>query len=264
MSHHHHHDAVRKAEFSERALAFAVDVALFVAAWFLILKAIEPDLPALLNPKGAVVTAFLTALFLVYQAFFSCEGRVSAGKKLLGLRVTDASGEPLELGWAVMRSLGYVPSSIFTAGFFWALLDPQGRAWQDYTAGSFVVADRPLGRRAPALRLAAGTLVVAFALTAGWFNIWEPRYLKIMTVANAKAGLVEVKTLQSVYHQRNGRYAGSLFALAEVSSDPRGFLRDMSGLYDLEAFRFKSDHAKWAVATRARDVDGTLVAVSGP
>jgi hypothetical protein len=38
----------------------------------------------------------------------------------------------------------------------------------------------------------------------------------------------------------------------------------MAVLYDLKAFRFKSDRSSWAVATRARDVDSTLVAAHGP
>jgi uncharacterized RDD family membrane protein YckC len=260
-----HHDTFRRAEFSERALAFAADYALFAALWYLILKAIDPSLSVFLNEKGIVVTAFLIALFLVYQAFFSCEGRVTLGKRLLGLRVADGEGRPLDLGRALMRAIGYIPSSFFTLGFFWALIDPNGRAWHDLAAGSGVVSDDPVGRvRGPVLRLAAGTLVIAFALAAGWNGIWEPRYLKLITVAHAKAGLSEVKTLQASYYQRNGRYAGSLFALAEVSVDPQGFLRDMAVLYDLKAFRFKSDRASWAVATRARDVDSTLVAAHGP
>jgi uncharacterized RDD family membrane protein YckC len=259
------HPAVRKAEFAERALAFAADYALFAAIWFVILKAVDPDLPVFLNEKGLIITAFLAALFLVYQAFFSCEGRATIGKRLLGLRVTDAEGEPLDLSRALIRAIAYVPSSFFTLGFFWALVDPSSRAWHDLAAGSGVVSDLPPGRvRGPILRLAAGTLVIAFALAVGWNGIWEPRYLKIMTVAHAKAGLIEVKTLQASYHQRNGRYAGSLFALAEVSADPQGFLRDMAVLCDLKAFRFKSDSVSWAVATRARDVDATLIAAHGP
>lgn len=262
---HQHHSHLRKAEFSERALAFTADYALFAAFWYIILKAIDPGLPVRLNEQGTGVALFLTALFLVYQAFFACEGRVSLGKRLLGLRVADGEGEPLDLGRSIMRSLAYIPSSFFTLGFFWALIDGKGRAWQDYTAGSQVVSDRPLGRgRRGALRFAAGLVVIALALVSGWNNIWEPRYLKIMTVAHAKAGLSEVQTLQASYHKRNGRYAGSLFALAEVSVDPRGFLRDMAVLYDLDAFRFKADKNSWAVATRARDVDSTLVAVNGP
>ena len=263
MTQHHH--AVRKAEFSERALAFTADYALFAAVWYIILKAIDPGLPVLLNEQGTKVTLFLVALFLVYQAFFACEGRVSFGKRLLGLRVADGEGEPLDLNRSVLRALSYIPSSILTLGFFWSLVDPEGRAWQDLAAGSKVVSDHPLGHgRRSSLRFAAGLIIVTFALAAGWSNIWEARYHKIMSVAHAKAGLTEVQTLQAAYHKRNGRYAGSLYALAEVSIDPRGFLRDMAVLYDFDAFRFKADRANWAVATRARDVDQTLVAVSGP
>lgn len=265
MSHQHHHPSVRKAEFSERALAFAADYALFAWAWYLILKAIDPGLPVLLNERGTAVSLFLIALFLVYQAFFACEGRASFGKRLLGLRVTDGAGEPLDLGRSIMRSLAYIPSSFFTLGFFWALVDPKGRAWQDFTAGSEVVSDRPLGfGRLAGTRFAAGLVLIALALVSGWNGIWEPRYHKILAVAHAKAGLIEVQNLQTVYHQRNGRYAGSLFALAEVSVDPRGFLRDMAVVCDFDAFRFRADRSSWAVATRARDVDSTLVAVSGP
>jgi uncharacterized RDD family membrane protein YckC len=255
----------RKAEFSERALAFAADYALFAAAWVLILKAIDHDLPVLLNEKGTVVIAFLAAAFIVYQAFFSCDGRATIGKRLFGLRVADSEGEPLDFGHAVTRAFSYLPSSIFTLGFFWALIDPKGRAWHDFAAGSEVLSERPSGgARGTLVRLAGGMLVIAFALAAGWSGIWEARYLKLMTVAHAKAGLEEVKTLQASYHQRNGRYAGSLFSLAEASVDPRGFLRDMSVLYDVKSFRFKADKTSYVVVTRARDVDSTLVAISEP
>lgn len=274
MSHHNHHQPhhqphhqthARKADFAERALAFAADYALFAVAWVIILKAIDPELPVLLNEKGTVAIAFLAAAFVVYQAYFSCEGRVTLGKRLLGLRVADADGDPLDFGTAVIRSLSYISSSIFTLGFFWALVDEKGRAWHDLAAGSSVLAARRNGAgRRSVLRLAAGTLVVALALAVGWNGIWEPRYLKLMTVAHAKASLSEIQTLQASYHRRNGRYAGSLYALAGESLDPRGFLRDMSALYDVKSFRFKADKTSYAVATRARDVDSTLVAVSGP
>lgn len=263
MSQHHH--VSRRAEFAERALAFAADYALFAGAWILILKFLDPGLPVLLNEKGTVVVAFLAALFIVYQAIFACDGRATLGKRLLGLRVAGADGEPLDFGRSVMRALAYVPSSFLTLGFFWALIDPNGRAWHDFAAGSSVLTDRPHGgARGAAIRLAAGTLVIAFALASGWNGIWEPRYLKLMTVARAKASLAEVRTLQASYHRRNGRYAGSLYALAEASLDPRAFLRDMAVLYDVKSFRFQADKTGYVVVTRARDVDATLVAVSGP
>jgi len=261
----HHNTVSRNAEFGERVLAFAADYALFAGAWVLILKVLDRDLPVLLNEKGTAVIAFLAALFILYQAFFSCDGRVTAGKKLLGLRVAGADGEPLDLGRAITRSLALIPSSFFTLGFFWALIDPRGRTWHDLAAGSGVVTDRPAeGARVVVRRLAAGTLVIAFSLAAGWNGIWEARYLKLMTVAHAKASLVEVKTLQASYFQRNGRYAGSLYALAEASLDPVAFLRDMSALYDVRTFRIQADKTSYVAVARARDVDATLVAISGP
>lgn len=257
--------AVRPAVFSERALAFAADYALFAAIWAALVKASDPALPVLHNERGALVGLLLAAAFLVYQAFFSCEGRVTLGKRLLGLRVADAEGEPLSLGAALFRTACYGPSSFFYLGFFWSLLDPRGRTWHDLAAGSLVVTAAPLtDRRRLASRGAAGLLLAAFAGLWGWRNLYEERYLRIMTVAHAKAGLEEVRTLQELYKLKHGRYAGGLMALSSASLDPQGFLRDASALYRLSSFRFEADAKSYSVIVRAKDPRGTLVAVSGP
>lgn len=255
----------RQADFSERALAFAADGLLFVLGAAVTLKAVAPAEPLAVHPKAGAALLIWGAAFLAYQAFFSCEGRVSLGKRLLGLRVTDAAGEPLELGAAIGRTLGYLVSQIFTAGFLWALIDPNGRALHDLPFGSLVVSDRELGSgRRFAVRAAAGFLMVAFAAGWGWQNIWAPRYERIMTVAYAREGLNEYATLQESYKRLHGRYAENAFALAQVSIDPTGFLRDTAALYDQGRVAIKADRDHFAIAARANDVDKTLVAVSGP
>lgn len=255
----------RPAEFSERVLAFAADGALFAAAWALTLKAVAPGEPLFLHPKGAAAFLVWGALFLGYQAWFSSEGRVSLGKGLLGLRVVGPDGEPLGLIAAAGRSLGYLVSQIFTAGFLWALLDPNGRALHDLPFGSLVVADGELaGGRRVVLRLAAGGLLTAFAGVWGWQNIWAPRYERIMTVAYARSGLNEFSTLQESYKRVHGRYADNMFALAQVSVDPTGFLRDTAALYDRGRVAITVDRGHYVIAARANDVDKTLVAISGP
>jgi uncharacterized RDD family membrane protein YckC len=253
----------RQADFSERVLALAVDYALFAGLWALLLKAIDPSVPLLENPKGSLLSVALTGFFLLYQAVFSSEGRASLGKRLVGLRVVDGEGEPLSLGAALFRAACYVPSSIMSLGFFWALVDPHGRGWHDLAVGSRVVGLRPASGFAPQ-RLAAGVLVTTFALAWGWTGIWEERYLKLMTVSYARAGMSEIQQLQKAYKAKHGRYAESLFSLATASIDPRGFLHDASALYELSTFRFKADRNSYTIVARARDVDGTLVAVSGP
>jgi uncharacterized RDD family membrane protein YckC len=256
---------LRKADFSERALAFAADGALFAAGWVLTLKAVAPGEPLIVHPKGAAALLVWGGLFLAYQAYFSSEGRVTAGKRLLGLRVVDREGEPLDLARAAGRSLGYLVSQIFTAGFLWALIDSNGRAWHDLPFGSLVVSDRGLPTaRLVSMRLAAGALLVAFAGAWGWQNIWAPRYERIMTVAYARNSLDEYVVLQQSYKQAHGRYADNVFALAQVSVDPTGFLRDSAALYDRGRVAITADRDHFTIVARANDVDKTLVAVSGP
>lgn len=260
-----HHDHLRGAEFSERALAFAIDYSLFAALWAVTLKAVSPSTPLMENHNGSLVVLLMTALFVVYQAFFSCEGRVSLGKKAMGLRVVGRDDEPLDLGHGLVRSLAYLPSSFMSLGFFWALVDPQARAWHDLAAGSRVAALRPLGHnRRAASRFATGLMLAGFAALWGWRNIWEPRYLKIMNVAYADVGLHEIKSLQETYRLRHGKYADNLISLAAVSVDPRGFMLDMASLYDLKTFKFATTPSGYEVAARAKDVDHTIVALVGP
>lgn len=256
---------LRKADFSERALAFALDAAPFALAWTLTLKAIAPDGSVLFHPKGAAAALIWGALFLGYQAFFSSEGRASLGKHLLGLRVVGADGEPLGLVSAAGRTLGYLVSQIFTAGFLWAILDSNGRALHDLPFGSLVVADSEFsGGRRLAMRAAAGGLLTVFAAAWGWQNIWAPRYERIMTVAYARNGLDEYAVLQESYKRVHGRYADNMFALAQVSLSPTEFLRDSAALYDRGQVAIRADREHFTIAARANDVDKTLVAISGP
>lgn len=256
---------LRNAAFSERALAFAADAALFLGAWVLTLKALDPDAPVFAHPKGAAAALLWGALFLGYQAYFSSEGRVTLGKALLGLRVIGHDGEPLDIAHGAGRALGYLVSQIFTAGFLWALVDPDGRALHDLPFATLVVSDRPLGTgRAVAARFAAAAVIVAFAGFYAWQNVWAPRYERIMTVAYARDGLREYVVLQKTYKREHGRYAENLFALATVSMDPRGFLQDAAALYDRGAVGITADRDHFSIAARANDVDKTLVAISGP
>ena len=257
---------LRPAAFSERALAFAADASLFVGAWALTLKALDSSMPLTANPKGAAAALLWGGLFLAYQSYFSSEGRVTLGKRFFGLQIIGADGEALDLVQGTVRSLGYVVSQmLFTAGFLWALIDPNGRALHDMPFGSLVVSDRPLGKgRGLAVRFAAGTLIAAIAGFWGWQNVWGTRYDRIMTVAYARSGLNEYAVLQKAYRREHGRYAENMFALAAVSIDPRGFLRGSAALYDRGRVAITADADHFSIAARANDSDRTLVAISGP
>lgn len=256
---------LRSADFSERALAFALDGAAFAVLWAAVVKATDPSASLSANPKGAVAGLALAGVFLLYQAWFSCDGRVSLGKAALGLRVIGQDGEPLDLARSLVRTFGYLFSQFFLAGFLWALFDGEGRAAHDLPIGSRVVSGRPFGGgRKLAFRFAAGLMLTAFAGHWGWENIWQPRYQRILTVSYARAGLQEYVQLQESYKTAHGRYADNVFSLATMSVDPQGFLRDGVALFDRGRVAIQADQKHFVMVARANDVDKTLVAVSGP
>ncbi|HXS99638.1 MAG TPA: RDD family protein [Elusimicrobiota bacterium] len=260
-----HQPTPRQASFSERTVAFAADAAPFLAGWVLTLKALDAGAPVTAHPKGAAAALLWGGLFLASQAYFSSEGRVTPGKRLLGLRVVGHDGEAPSLAHGIGRSLGYLVSQFFAAGFLWSLLDPNGRALHDLPFATLVVADRPArAGRSFATRFAAAALIAGFAGFYGWENVWAPRYERLMTVAYAKDGLREYAVLQRTYKLQHGRYADSKLALAAVSMDPRGFLQDSAALYDQGAVGITADKDHFSIAARANDVDKTLVAISGP
>lgn len=248
------------ADFAERLVAFSVDYALFFLGGQLSLMALSRF--AVL-PENEWVLLW-NALFLLYQAYASCEGRVSLGKRLLGLKVVTVDSEPLSLGQSIIRALAYIPGSVLSLGFLWSLIGPNRQGWHDMAAGSYVVLVRP--RRGPALarvRAAAFGCLVIFGVAWMWQNVWAQRYYSTLTVAYAHVGMDEIALLQKRHLREKGRYAGDLLSLSMVSGDPRAFLRDMAGLYDLKGFEIKTSRLGYTVSARARNTLSTPVSFSG-
>lgn len=247
------------ARFSERVLAFCLDAAPFALGhWALFGLAFRGDVTS----SGYVLYMSLwTALFLIYQVFMSCEGRVSLGKRLLAIRVVDANNEPLDLGQAVMRSLTYLVSSVLSLGFLWSLFNRSRQCWHDMVVGSVVVS---VGERSPraVLLTRAGAFACLTVLGAGymWNTVWSHRYYHIRAVVAAQVGLEEMARLQELHRVSTGRYAGSVFALSKVSVKPMTFLRDMATVYDPEyGVTIEAGKKGYTILARARDRRHTLV-----
>ena len=254
------------AAFSDRVVAFSMDILLFMAGYLLTLKLFFSQYPVLLNPHAGLWSVLWTALFLAYQAYSSCEGRRSIGKALLGIRVVTLDREPLGLGAAILRSATYLVSSILNLGFVWALFNPTAQCWHDMVVGSVVVQDEPKG---PGLRLLVrATATACLVVVAGqwyWHAILSTRYQRVMDVAYARVGLKEISTLERLYYRRHGRYAESLTALAPLTGAPDLFLRDMGRLFDERAgVRIQTTKSGFTINARATDDYRTLIAYNGP
>ncbi|MBI3288089.1 MAG: RDD family protein [Elusimicrobia bacterium] len=243
----------RLASFPERALAFSIDYALFAVAFGL-------------SPRGPAWVALCGAGFVAYQAFFSCGGRASLGKSLLGLRVVNLHEEPLRWDAALIRSATYLVSSVLSLGFLYALVNRNRQAWHDLAAGSCVVCGRERGGFEAALIQAGGLACLSLFVGAwAWQNVGRPQQERAQAVGYANEGLSEIKSLQQTYYARYGRYAPDLFALAEVSADPRAFLRDMAVLFgSQEDVRIQVNARGYRIEAFANDEARTLVAANGP
>lgn len=260
MSWNDENSELHLADFAERLVAFSIDYGVFFLGGQLSLAAFS----GVANIPENEWVLLWNALFLLYQAYASCDGRVSFGKHLLGLKVVTVDSEPLSLGAAVIRTLCYIPGSILSLGFLWSLLSPNRQAWHDQAAGSYVVLTGTRHKlRLARVRAAAFGCLVLFGVAWMWQNVWAQRYYQTMTVAYANVGMDEIALLQRRHLREKGRYAGDLITLSMVSGDPRGFLRDMAGLYDLNGFVIKTSKSGYTILARARDTQATTVSYSG-
>lgn len=83
-------------------------------------------------------TGLLLSIFY-YAGMWSSSGQ-TIGKSMLGIRVVGRDGEPLSLGRALLRWVGYVVSGlVFSIGFLWINFSKQRRGWHDLIAGSYVI-----------------------------------------------------------------------------------------------------------------------------
>ncbi|MBI5624974.1 MAG: RDD family protein [Elusimicrobia bacterium] len=251
------------ARFSERVVAFCLDAAPFALGFSL---SFDLALPGRVTGGGyALYLALWTGLFLVYQAFFSSDGRVSLGKRLMGLKVVDLEVEPLGIGQALMRSVTYLVSSVLSLGFLWSLVSKSRQCWHDMVVGSVVVRVAHRGPRG-LLLARAGAFACLMLLAAGymWTNVWARRFYGIRAVVFAKMGLDEMAQLQRIHHLSTGRFAEDLFTLSKFSVQPRAFMEHMTLLYDLDyGVRFKVTKDGYTILARAKNPGRTMVRQSG-
>ena len=100
--------------------------------------------PAAWAASWPPLLAFAGLLVLWHAGFESSRRQAAPGKRLLGLRVTDASGGPPGFVRALARQLaGSLSWLTLNLGHLMALAGPEHRALHDRIAGTRVLATRP-------------------------------------------------------------------------------------------------------------------------
>ncbi|NPV05675.1 MAG: RDD family protein [Syntrophaceae bacterium] len=106
-------------------------------------RAMSADPEALLELGGRVFLLYQTVTVLLDMAYFTYFHGTTGqtpGKRLLGLRVVQETGEPIGFGTAFLRWVGYIVSGIpMLMGFLWAGADRRKQGWHDKIAGTVVI-----------------------------------------------------------------------------------------------------------------------------
>ena len=127
------------AGFFRRLIAIVID-------WFLL--SLIADLVRFVYTFGSrtdpgfvdMAMGFSILIFFLYFTLLTGESGQTLGKMLLGIKVVGAEGEPISYTRALVRTIGYIPSSFFFClGFLWSIWDRKHQTWHDKIAGTIVV-----------------------------------------------------------------------------------------------------------------------------
>ena len=104
---------------------------IIIGIGFLILGVISSVVPVL----GLL---FILLFFYWFYNEMKCQ---TPGRRLLGIRVVNESGDPISFWRGILRGIiGKTVSGIFLyLGFIWAAFDREKRGWHDKIAGTYVV-----------------------------------------------------------------------------------------------------------------------------
>ena len=145
----------RYSGFWRRGFAFAIDqFILYLLSLILLVVGLlaqetgsstgrAVSVETVLVGMGSFALLHMLASFLTAVAYFTWFHGISGqtpGKMLFGLRVVQASGQPMTVGVAFLRTVGYLISGLFFwLGFLWIAFDGKKQGWHDKIAATVVL-----------------------------------------------------------------------------------------------------------------------------
>ncbi|CAN5155785.1 RDD family protein [soil metagenome] len=119
----------RYAGFWIRVVAGLIDGVLLAAVGYIIKQILgESDAIAVVIGAG------------YYIGMWIKNDGMTIGKKLMGIKVIQTNGQPIDIKTGVLRYIGYVVSAmVLFIGFIWVAFDKNKQGWHDKIASTFVV-----------------------------------------------------------------------------------------------------------------------------
>lgn len=258
---HQEEELVPMAGVMERFVALLIDFSLVFIPYQILLvfvfRWLQPDLEQIywLLAGGNIP-------FILYETVFTCGGRSTLGKLLVGVRVVDKNtGEPLGFFRALVRALGYYVSAVpLMCGFLLAFIDSDRRALQDMLAGSVVVQARPKSWGEKTLLFLCGLVI----LTAFGYYFYSQifgagSWAQQRLILRAQKHVEKIGYLEELHRIHFGVYTNDLLRLSILSGDPVQFQRDTHKALDRKDFRIGVGPDGYKIKARATDVRHTPV-----
>ncbi|MBO7237922.1 MAG: RDD family protein [Elusimicrobiaceae bacterium] len=249
------------AGVAERFVALLIDGALvlFVYAWLLSFCK-----GPLFTTQAQMywVVAGMSIPFILYMTVFSSGGRNTLGKKLVGIRVEDkATGQPLSMGRAFVRAVGYLVSGILLmCGFLLAFIDDKHRALHDFLARSVVVEARHKSWVERTALLVTGViLMTCFGMYLYTQMFGKGSFAQQNLISRAENHLKKIAYLEDVHYKHYGYYTNDLLRLSIMSGDPVQFQRDTHKVLSNKDFRIGVTKDGYKISARAKDKNQTKV-----
>ncbi len=259
---------VTYAPVSERFVALLIDYGvIFISCRFVVWlwdKIAHPELTAW---QALALIGCINALFILYEAFFSCGDRMTLGKALVGIAVVkkDLSG-PISFGRALCRAIGYyISGALLMCGFLLAFFDDRHRALHDIFGGSVVIQVRPKSTgESLLLRFLGGILLITFGWTAYQQFFGGGALVDQYFVRQARKHLYKIALLEEGHKARYGYYTNDLLRLSLLSGDPVQFQRDTQKILHPKGFKIGVTKESYKITALAKDKKHTQVVFAPP
>lgn len=255
------------ARMGDRFTAYSLDILIIVAGYYATFFLLFFNSGIGQHPSFAVLLLLLwIGISILYNGWFSSEGRQTLGKRFLGLRVLSRDGTPVSPRQGFIRAAGYLLSGVpFNLGFIWAFFQPEKRSWHDLMAGTIVVEDAP---KSPGARTMSNLAALGFAclFVASWLWVFlgAPNFARMQIVANAQTALQALGILQEKYRLDTGAYASDLSTLLRHSNNEENFMGELPKIIDVASLSLQVTADSYLLEATAVDDRKTRVSLQGP
>ncbi|MEF3280758.1 MAG: RDD family protein [Elusimicrobiota bacterium] len=254
------------AGFNERFIAYLIDVFLFIfPAYYTLTYAIKYNY--VINSHSVEIKwkIFWTALFIIYEIIFTSGGRVTLGKKIMGIRVINKNGENLSFFKAFIRVLGYFIGSYLTLnlGYIIAAFNKNKRALHDIMASTIVIKTRQKSMFSEGL-----ILVLSWGLMAFFIGQWANKTILKITpteqkqINEAKRTLAKLAKLEEIHYRKYGFYTNDIKRLAELTGNIKAVRYEISKTLAEGSLELASDGKTFAITAKAKNWRKTRVEIS--